>query len=86
MLPSSHRFAMMEPWMLLFLLLILPSKPQGTGPRIIMHLKLQDSFPGNLSVASHFQEFLEKACHFLKLPLGTNITLLSPGSPHRVTC
>ncbi|XP_027732541.1 surfactant-associated protein 2 isoform X1 [Vombatus ursinus] len=26
-----HRFAMMEPWMLLFLLLILPNKPQGTG-------------------------------------------------------
>ncbi|XP_027732543.1 surfactant-associated protein 2 isoform X3 [Vombatus ursinus] len=77
---------MMEPWMLLFLLLILPNKPQGTGPRTLMHLKLKDSFPGNFSRVPHFQEFLEKVCHLLNLPLGTNITLRSPGSPHHVTC
>ncbi|XP_036622550.1 surfactant-associated protein 2 [Trichosurus vulpecula] len=76
----------MESWMLLCLLLILPDKPQGTGPRTIVHLKLQDSFPGNLSQAPHFQEFLKEVCHLLKLPSGTNITLQSPGSPHHVTC
>ncbi|XP_044529723.1 surfactant-associated protein 2 [Gracilinanus agilis] len=77
---------MMEPWMLLSLLLIMPSKPQGTGPRIIMNLKLQDSLPGNPSQVPHFQEFLEKVCHLLNNPLGTNITLRSPRSPHHVTC
>ncbi|XP_074046251.1 surfactant-associated protein 2 [Macrotis lagotis] len=86
MLPPSHQFATMESWMLLFLLLIQPNKPQETGSRTIMHLKLQDAFSGNLSQVPHSQEFLEKVCHLLKLPLGTNITLRSPGSPHHVTC
>ncbi|XP_072497747.1 surfactant-associated protein 2 [Notamacropus eugenii] len=76
----------MESWLLLFILLILPNKPQGTGSRTIMHLKLQDSFPRNLSQAPHFQEFLEKVCHLLNLPIGTKITLRNPGSPHHVTC
>ncbi|XP_043857050.1 surfactant-associated protein 2-like [Dromiciops gliroides] len=75
----------MESWMLLFLLLILPSKPQGTGPKIIMRLQLKNSSV-NLSKSPHSQEFLEKACHLLNLPLGTNITLRKPWSCHHIIC
>ncbi|XP_043446969.1 surfactant-associated protein 2 [Prionailurus viverrinus] len=69
-----------------FLFLTLLSSSQGTGPRMILQLKLKDSLLANFSYDSSFLELLEKLCFLLHLPPGTNVTLHHAGSPHHAIC
>ncbi|XP_044113177.1 surfactant-associated protein 2 isoform X3 [Neovison vison] len=69
-----------------FLFLTLLGSSQGTGPGMILQLKLKDSFLANFSYDSNFLELLEKLCFLLHLPSGTNVTLHHSGSPLHVTC
>ncbi|XP_007532378.1 surfactant-associated protein 2 [Erinaceus europaeus] len=70
----------------LFLFLTLLSTSYGTGPGMILQLKLKDSFPANSSYGYDFMRLLEKLCLLLDLHSGTNVTLHHAGSLHHVTC
>ncbi|KAF0884411.1 surfactant-associated protein 2 [Hyaena hyaena] len=69
-----------------FLFLILLGSSQGTGPGMILQLKLKDSLLANFSYDSSFLELLEKLCLLLQLPPGTNVTLHHAGSPYLAIC
>ncbi|XP_007971369.3 surfactant-associated protein 2 [Chlorocebus sabaeus] len=70
----------------LVLLLTLLGSSHGTGPRMILQLKLTESFLTNSSYESSFLELLEKLCLLLHLPSGTSVTLHHARSQHRVVC
>ncbi|XP_019275537.1 surfactant-associated protein 2 isoform X1 [Panthera pardus] len=53
-----------------FLFLTLLSSSQGTGPRMILQLKLKDSLLANFSYDSSFLELLEKSLHFFTCKVG----------------
>ncbi|XP_029801388.1 surfactant-associated protein 2 [Suricata suricatta] len=68
------------------LFLILLGNSQGTGPGMILQLKLKDSLLANFSYDSSYLELLEKLCLLLHLPPGTNVTLHHAGSPYCAIC
>nr|XP_004672019.1 surfactant-associated protein 2 [Jaculus jaculus] len=70
----------------LFLLLVLLSSSQATGPGITLQVKLKEIFQAKASHNSGFQEVLTKLCLLLHLPSGTNITLHHKGPPHHLIC